>query len=194
MIKGSPVFMYNEWDPIVKYDIIFGHIHVRNNHKKLQYPGSFERWCYGEENPKGFLIQTIDLKNEKSFIKFIENTKATEYTTVTLSNLINENEDLKDTISKIEGLKKDNSNFRVKVSKDMSLDNLNILKETFSNESSIRIELQSVKEQVQEKVLEEYDFLGNDVSENIQAFIKEKFGKDITLDEINEISKEESED
>jgi len=194
MIKGSPVFMYNEWDPIVKYDIIFGHIHVKNDHKKLHYPGSFERWCYGEEKEKGFLIQTIDLKNEVSLIQTIKNTKATEYTTVTLSNMVNENEDLKDTISKIEALKKDNSNFRVKVSKDMSLEDLNILKETFSNENSIRIELQSVKEQVQEKVLEEYDFLGNDVSENIQAFIKEKFGKDISLDEINEISKEDSDD
>jgi len=88
-------------------------------------------------------------------------------------------------------LKKENSNFRVKVGSDMSMENLGILKETFSNESSIRIELQSVKEQLQEKVLEEHDFLGNDVSQNIKAFIKEKFGKDISIEDIDEISKEE---
>jgi len=188
-IKGSPVFMYNEWADNVHYDIIFGHIHVRNTHKRLHYPGSFERWCHGEETPKGFIIQEIN--KDGSNIRFIKNTKATEYTTVNLSELVNAGEDLKDTISKIEQLKKDNSNFRVKVGSNMSMDDLGILKETFSNENSIRIELQSVKEQLQEKALEEHDFLGNDVSENIQAFIKEKFGKDISIEEIEEISKED---
>lgn len=191
-IKGSPVFMYTDWEDTVKYDIIFGHIHVKNDHKKLHYSGSFERWCHGEEKPKGFLLQTIDLDSETSSLKFIKNTKATEYNTVNLSELVSKGEDLKEAISKIERLKKENSNFRVKVGSDMSMENLSILKETFSNENSIRIELQSVKEQLQEKALEEHDFLGHDVSQNIQAFIKEKFSKEITLTDIDEISKEDT--
>ena len=47
-IKGSPVFKYKEWENRVHGNIIFGHINVHNVHKKLIYPGSFYRWCFGE--------------------------------------------------------------------------------------------------------------------------------------------------
>lgn len=45
--------------------IWFGHIHNRFRHKKrLGYPGSFTRWCHGEEDPKG--IDVLIMKPKKA--------------------------------------------------------------------------------------------------------------------------------
>jgi hypothetical protein len=38
----------------------FGHVHVMVRYKKrLGYPGSFTRWCHGEEQPKGFDVLDV---------------------------------------------------------------------------------------------------------------------------------------
>jgi hypothetical protein len=191
-IKGSPVFKYNEWEDTVKDNglIIFGHIHVKNDYKKLHYVGSYSRWCYGEENPKGFLVSNINLKTKKQKLEFIENPLAQEYTTIKLSESV-DNDNLEATIKDIEKLSNENSkNYRIKVDTDISLDNLKILRESFSDTSNIKIELQSIKDKIEDKEnKEEYDFLSsNDPDENIRMYIQNKFNYDITKEEILEIT------
>lgn len=40
----------------------FGHVHARFRYKKrLGYPGSFSRWCHGDESPKGFDVLNLSL-------------------------------------------------------------------------------------------------------------------------------------
>lgn len=72
--------------------IWFGHVHKRFRHKKrLGYPGSFTRWCHGEEDPKGFDV--LDLKQKKDGTwevkaSVVENTLAPEYRQVFATEIL----------------------------------------------------------------------------------------------------------
>ena len=69
-----------------------GHIHNRFRHKKrLGYPGSFTRWCHGEEDPKGFDVLDLRQKRDGSWdVKagVVENTLAPEYRTVLATEIL----------------------------------------------------------------------------------------------------------
>ena len=72
--------------------IWFGHVHNRFRHKKrLGYPGSFTRWCHGEEDPKGFDVLDLKQKEDGTWtVKagVVENTLAPEYRTVLASEIL----------------------------------------------------------------------------------------------------------
>lgn len=184
-IKGSPVLKYNEWESHVTQNIIFGHIHTHNRHKKLYYVGSYSRWIYGEEKPKGFIY--INSQENSINIEFIENKLADQYNTVSIKEISNNN-DIKDIIKDIEKLQENkNKNYKIRINKEqLSLNDLNILKEAVGVDSNIKIEYRmNIKDEIQPT--EEYSFLGNDIDENIQNYIKEKNKKTIPLETIREL-------
>lgn len=190
LIHGSPVFKYNEWENAVKDGlIIFGHIHTRNKHKKLYYIGSYSRWCFGEEKPKGFLVSLTNLEDKSQKVKFIENTEAEQYETVTLDKA--DDESIEETVDNLQSLltENDNSHFRIKVGKDdVSVADLKILREVFSETDTIKIELSSVKDKLlEDKDEKETDFLKGEPVENIEEFIKQKHNFEISKEEIVEI-------
>ena len=101
-IKGSPVFRIQDWVDKVYGPILFGHIHTHNIYRdKIYYSGSFSRWCYGEEKPKGFLDIRYDVQECEHEITFIENENALQYTTVKLSDYVDEDSTIEERVEKI---------------------------------------------------------------------------------------------
>lgn len=197
-ISGSPVFKYPEWEDVIKYNIIFGHIHTKQRHKKLYYTGSYSRWIFGEEKSKGFIDLTLNLEDETSNVRFITNKDATEYLTINLSDIDSEDDTVE---SRIEGFNKlvsenPDKRYRVRIDKeDLEVSDLDVLKEYINNENnnlkdSIKLELKSVSDSIKDKEEENYDFLGNDIDTNIKKFIEFKEGVSLTLEEIRTISLE----
>lgn len=186
-IKGSPVFKYKEWDQCVNAKIIFGHIHTHQKYKKLMYTGSFTRWCFGEEKDKGFVVSEFDFETRQSKETFIKNTSAKKYTTVKLSD-ISVGDTLKDKMKHIDSLNTENENFRIYIDEEMSIDNINVMKETFSENKSLRLEVDSVKKKIEEeKPVEDHEFLKYDIVKNVQLYIKERNNVDLSEEEIQEI-------
>lgn len=186
-IKTAPVFIYNEWKDVVKQRIIFGHIHVFTEYKKLVYPGSFTRWIFSEEKPKGFIVNTHDFKTSKSKIEFIENPDAKQFNTIK----IQENAKLEDIINEATNLD-ESVKFRLDFSDaNLSLDEIAIIKQALNQTENIKIVNTSnlIKDFIEETNEEEkaYDFLkSNSLVNNIQKFIEVKFGEILTEDQIKE--------
>lgn len=82
--KKVPVFTARELLESCKGQVYFGHYHINSNIKnKIFYTGSFSRWIFGEEEPKGFYHITYDIEKEKYTQKFIENYLSPKYITYT---------------------------------------------------------------------------------------------------------------
>jgi DNA repair exonuclease SbcCD nuclease subunit len=64
---------------ITKYYIHVGHIHTFNTYERIIGNGSFDRLAHGEEGSKGGVFVVIDLVNETSRYKFVENIHAKYY-------------------------------------------------------------------------------------------------------------------
>lgn len=190
-ISNSPVFIYKEWENIVNYYIMFGHIHTRQHYKKLYYPGSYSRWIFGEEKTKGFYHSIINLEDKKYKMLFIENKLATKYETINLSSIINKEDSIEDIINKINNVKNDNT--KIKIDNNIEKDKLEIIKETFSSDNTTKIELKSIKDKIEEEVNNELDFLGNDILLNIKNYIKYKFNEEVSIEKINELTTEDIE-
>lgn len=80
--KHVPAFTCKELEKICKGSTFFGHYHVHREKERVCYIGSFSRWQFGEEEPKGFYEVTYDTKKETCKKTFIENTLADSYTTI----------------------------------------------------------------------------------------------------------------
>jgi signal peptidase I len=78
-LRGAPIFSAEAFEKIVRYFVVFGHIHIRQNYKNfIFYPGSLTRFQQGENEPKGFL----HIYNNS--IIFVENPYAKQYITLTV--------------------------------------------------------------------------------------------------------------
>ena len=69
----------------VKGPILKGHIHSKSIYKTCVNNGSFDRWCHGQEEKKGYFKITYTRGNNFSY-KFIENKDTCIFKTITISN------------------------------------------------------------------------------------------------------------
>jgi hypothetical protein len=105
--KKVPVFSTAEFRRICKGETYFGHYHVNTDMDDVFYVGSFTRWQFGEEEPKGFYRLEYDTKKEKYSHEFIENTMAPIYKTISFGykdkvfNSMSEMEDKLNAIDKL---------------------------------------------------------------------------------------------
>lgn len=77
-----PVFTTAELMYMCKGQTYFGHYHINTNYNdRVFYVGSFTRWCFGEEEPKGFYITEYNTEKDKYQQQFIQNYKADVYKT-----------------------------------------------------------------------------------------------------------------
>lgn len=82
----SPTHVEERYLGIVKHYIFIGHVHRHSSYERILAPGSFDRLCHGEEEPKGHLRVTVR-GNGQDEIRFVENTGAKIYKTVNCSGL-----------------------------------------------------------------------------------------------------------
>lgn len=81
--RKAAVFNSAELSSICKGKVYFGHYHIYTNIKdKVFYSGSYCRWCFGEEDEKGFLYLTCNPKKEIYNEIFVINDKALKYNTL----------------------------------------------------------------------------------------------------------------
>ena len=80
--KKVPVFSTAYLRKLCKGQVYFGHYHIHTDMDDIYYVGSFTRWQFGEEDPKGYYIITYDVDKDKYKNRFMENIEADIYTTI----------------------------------------------------------------------------------------------------------------
>ena len=86
-MNKAPIFKSGDLLRMSIGPIFFGHIHINQCYRKrFFYCGSFSRWVFGEESPKGFYVTAYTPKTGKFKAEFIENKLAKEYKTVKIED------------------------------------------------------------------------------------------------------------
>ena len=142
--------------------VISGHVHVQGCYERdFYYCGSPYRWCYGEEQPKGYLILLHDINTRQYYVHF-EEIQSYRYDTINFDEMI------KDDPQKIIAFIKERQaqgvdNIRMEFT--LEHENINILKSFYRNNPTISIKCDYkndiIRRQSQE-VLEqcrEYDYI-----------------------------------
>lgn len=204
-MSKCPIFKSDKLVEICKGPIIFGHIHKHQVIKKrIFYTGSFSRWSFGEEEDKGFALFRYNPNNGDLSFDFIKNTLIRTYHTIELT--VAEEMAKMDVYNQIDTIldvvKRCHSDFiRVKLILPSFIENSKLLTdlitETFAKFKKVTLQVINLSnlskdEQTKQKVnflLEKYGFLfENSISfaEKISKFIKIKYNKNISLEEIEE--------
>jgi hypothetical protein len=174
------------------------HIHSRQKYKnKVWYVSSFTRWSHGEPRPKGFIDFTYDLETLEYDVQFVDNKLAPEYVTVKISDIIDTEASVQDKVEAIKQYLEENSNVKVKLGTETGADEIAILKEVFSSEESVKIDLSDKLEVEKEETDHTYDFVLNreyDIPTTVMKFIKLTKNTDIELKNIEEILEGEEEE
>lgn len=123
--------------------IISGHVHKQGCFDKhFYYTGTPVRYCYGEEEPKGFLIIMHDLATHQYYPHF-EEIKSFRYDTINLDHMLME--DPKIVINYLRQLQSSGiDNIRVEFTSCDNIDNIELIKNFFRNDSSIKIKSENV--------------------------------------------------
>lgn len=85
-IAKAPKHDENEYLNLTRYYISIGHVHRHSTYDRIIAQGSFSRLIHGEEEAKGFVIATI-YKSGDMMYEFVENTLATKYIDIDLTNV-----------------------------------------------------------------------------------------------------------
>lgn len=176
--------------------VIFGHIHIKMRKNNCLYPGSFSRDSFGEEEPKGFIIVEYD-ENKKKIIKeeFIENKNAPIYKTINARDVPDENIG----VFILNGLKTC-SRLRIVIDSDITEKKFNDLKAcSYDNKDLFLYKrmrgLSKKDEEEKDKALEAHrkerrelinKYAKMDFYEITKTYAKDKFGAEISIDEIKE--------
>lgn len=105
--KKVPVFSTAEFRKICKGETYFGHYHINTDMDDVFYIGSFTRWQFGEEEPKGFYRLEYEDNNDNYKHEFIENTLAPIYKTISFGyndSLFQSNTDMEKRLNSIDNL------------------------------------------------------------------------------------------
>ncbi len=87
-MSSAPIFKTKDLLDICTGPVFFGHIHISQCIKnRFFYCGSFSRWVFGEESPKGFYIVGYTPKTGNFKAEFIENTLAKTYVTLKIEEV-----------------------------------------------------------------------------------------------------------
>lgn len=142
-VKKAPILDSKKFMGCCRGPILFGHYHIYTNYQnKIFYSGSYERWCQGEENPKGFLKFIVSEDNYK--VKFIENENAQVYMTMDLNDSVTgfKINLLQKSIKKfIEENRVDKLRVKVQIDELCTEDTVQILKEHFRENKSISFQV-----------------------------------------------------
>lgn len=187
---------------ICKGIIMFGHIHTPGIYRKrFYYGGSFSRWCFGEEEDKGFNIIYYNPEYpDRTKVEFMVNKSARIFDTVTLdvsnSNIDYVTDMIKNAIDMTCYHKK---RVIVNISEDVNNPRLmaSMISEIFGKYSDIKLVINSLaKEQIRrnndekvERLLEEFGFIFDksiSKEEKIYRYINKKYDRNISVDKIRD--------
>ena len=194
------IFPFAEFSSLIKGPMISGHWHNGSFNNPLIYTGSFDRWAFGEEDPKGFLLVQYDTETYEYSYQLVENTNARKFDTLyidtmnfpsakeysELIQLINENYDLGE------------NRLRVVISRSTERPEdeelINAFKKYYVNNRNLKIDIKNIKQITKKKEVKKslqelttkYGFLfdnkEDNSAENIQQFILVNKNRSIPID------------
>lgn len=199
----SMIFEYNFWSKFISGPMIAGHWHSGVEIDDLIYVGSYERWAFGESEPKGFGVVQFDTDSNEYIYHKIENAFADIYETVEINTSLYKNlSDYKALMTKVDNLCSnygDNIYVRIVINvDDDKVDNdtfITSLRHYFINNKKIKIVLKDklkkkkAKEEKQHHIetKTKYGFVTDkslSEAQKIQEYISVTKQKDIPIDVI----------
>jgi len=147
----EPVFDINDFSTC-RGPVISGHNHIRSVYEKdFFYCGSPIRWCFNEEQPKGFLILLQDLSTQKYQVHF-EPIVSFRYDTINLDNMLTADPNtIIQYISKIKEVGIDH--LRVVFTKNYA-EKITMLKNYFRYSKDIMIKTDFENEKIEQQLME----------------------------------------
>lgn len=200
-LSKAPVFESARMCGICTGPIIFGHIHTRCSIRdRITYVGSFSRWVYGEESPKGFLVTV--LKDDGTFTnEFIENTLAERYDTITVTDVYKYTDNPERFVNEMKAFLKDHLRIIIVLTGEHDYAYVvSFLREYYSKKPEYKLQIvdktEITRQVEQEKriddLMEKYKFIfDSNISrpEKISKFIKVRDKSDVSIDKIETILK-----
>lgn len=205
-MNKAPIFKTEQLLDICKGPIFFGHIHKPQCIKdRLYYVGSFTRWIYGEEEPKGFMMVAYTADTGKYEVEFIENKLAPIYNTMVIDYNSSfyrndENQQIEYILTMVKNLHLDRIRIIFNIPEDYPNPILltNLINDIFSKYRNIKILInnnsreQQKKKEMEDKIknlITTYDFIFDksiSTEDKISRFIKLKYNKDISIERMRD--------
>lgn len=194
IVRHPFIWEAKELEKIVKYYIVFGHIHTHSEFHNFIYCGSFSRLNFGEMESKGFI--TITLNKDKVSYEFIENTDAPTFSDIYESKLPSDVDSL---LKQLRGYQEHNDYLRIVIDQDDD-NKFNTIKGFVQNHKnccikrvakSSEVKMQEIANNIKEKqnVLNEKmnEFKGLSLIEITQKIAKRDYREEFSQEEINYI-------
>lgn len=147
--KKVPVFSTAEFFKICKGQTFFGHYHVNTSFMDaFYYVGSYTRWQFGEETPKGFYITEFDTIKDSYKATFIENKMAEKYVTFSYGyqdNVFKSLDQIEGELDRVDGLITNNTYDHIRYEFNIPEDHdnpeayINYLKERYKFNDKIKV-------------------------------------------------------
>lgn len=192
------VFDYSMFKDICKYYVGFGHIHTHNVYKNIIYGGSYGRFNFGEEEPKGWIEYNLDKSKGKCSWKFLENKEAQTFRSELSSKLPN---DIDNLLKQLRNYSEMNDYFRIIIDSDITDDKYNtivgfvkthkncvIKRNMKSIEENKNLEIaNNIKEKQEILINKMKDYKGLSLIEITQKIAKDEYHEDFSEEYINKI-------
>lgn len=196
----APTFEYGDFR-MCSGPVLFGHVHTPgcfNSH--VYYSGSPLRWCFGEEEDKGFLYVAIDM-DTKRYYPYFWTIESYKYSTINLDHMIGQ--DPNTVIEYVKSLQaKGIHNIRLEFNKPMTdaeVANFNIIKSFYKDNPVVKIkadllkQVNGITEKEMTEKMEKYSYLMDPTLNEYQIFtryLNEQKGYEyITTEELLQILK-----
>lgn len=202
--KKVPVFSTGELMYACKGQTYFGHYHIHSNmDDEVFYVGSFNRWCFGEEEDKG--IYLVEKRDDEYYNKFIINDMSEIYKTISFGydNIIfKDNEALTKKLDQIDDMIKnkifDYVRFEFNIPSDAFNPEfiMNVIKERYRFNDNIKTNIvhgyveekkKKDKEEIEQWNIENAPIFNKDlhIEDKVSYFIGMEFKREIKPDRVN---------
>ena len=189
------IYHYDDLVPLVHGPMVAGHWHNGETFEHLSYVGSYDRWTFAEEDPKGFVIYEYDTEDESYKHILVPNLLAADYKTYEIhTSVIRTPEEYAAVVEAVEASVAEDPNRHVRIlckldgmltDTEQQLDNI---KFHFSSErrvhftliNQIRQEKKRQEKQKKKRLDSTFGFIHDksiDIPEKIQRYIQITTGK-----------------
>lgn len=210
-MSKAPIFKTQNLIDICYGPIFFGHIHKHQRIKEhMYYVGSYSRWCFGEDEDKGFMTVSYDTETYDYKTKFIVNELARTFDTIVIDynssfykSVMNNNptDEIQRIIDVANAQKADKLRIIFNIPEDYEQPGLliSLINDVFSKHNNVKVVINNnaknirTKKETEERtqmLLSTYDFLFDKsipTDEKLVRYIKIKYNKDIDIDRMRDI-------
>jgi hypothetical protein len=205
--KKVPIFSTGELTYACRGQVYYGHYHIHTNiNDTVFYVGSFNRWCFGEEEPKGFyLIEKTDNETDNYICEFMENDLADTFKTISFgyeNAIFKDQEIMEKKLNQIDGMIKNNIFNHVRFEFNIPKNSfnpeyiMNFVKEKYRFNNDVKVNIvhgyheekkKKEKEEIEKWNEENAPYFNKNISieDKVSYFIGVEFKREIKPDKIS---------